>query len=211
MDEAKPELSRRDVVVFVIDARKPMLEHQLGGLPFAFVALDCVARCMTERIVSAESDLMAVVLVGTAKTGNAYDFAHQSVLMPLAELRASRIRELRNLVAEAKLFGKGDFGADIGGPMEEGEEGRLSVSMALHHVQLLLSKELKANDATKRCIFFTCADHAGAPLRRRAAAPRDCLLPTRSRSRARARRAAACSRSSARGRARGEHEVARHA
>lgn len=158
MDEVKHELSRKDVVLFVIDVREPMLRNKMGNVPFAFMALECAATCMADRVVSAESDLLGIVLAGTRDKANEFGFENHVVLSPLAEPRAARIRELRNRIGEATELGVQAAFEDFGGPMD----GSFAVSSSLHLAQLTLNVPATKN-ATKRVFWFTCADHAGAP------------------------------------------------
>jgi hypothetical protein len=92
------DFNRRDCVLFVIDARRAMFANKCGDVAFAHVALACAADCMAERVVSADSDLVGVLLVGTARSANDFGFERAAVLCPLAEPRAVQIRELRNII-----------------------------------------------------------------------------------------------------------------
>lgn len=157
-EEEKVDISNKEAVLFIVDVREPMLTNKLGNASFAFNALECAANCMADRVVSADSDLLGILLVGTKNSPqDGYHFNNQTVLNALAEPRAIRIRDLRNRIGEAVELEINTRFEDFGGPME----GDFSVASALHHAQLLLNvKETKG--VTKRVLWFTCSDHAGA-------------------------------------------------
>jgi hypothetical protein len=163
------DFNRRDCVLFVIDARRAMFANKCGDVAFAHVALACAADCMAERVVSADSDLVGVLLVGTARSANDFGFERAAVLCPLAEPRAVQIRELRNIIADANLFGAdGGFDKDRFG---EPAEDAVVVSEALHLAQMLMSELPKAKGASKRVFWLTCYDHAGEALCKSQARP----------------------------------------
>ncbi|XP_058424244.1 X-ray repair cross-complementing protein 6 isoform X2 [Diceros bicornis minor] len=87
--------SGRDSLIFLVDASKAMFESQDEDelTPFD-MSIQCVRNVYTNKIISSDQDLLAVVFYGTKKDKNSVNFKNIYVLQELDNPGAKRVQEL---------------------------------------------------------------------------------------------------------------------
>ncbi|KAF8953037.1 X-ray repair cross-complementing protein 6 [Haplosporangium bisporale] len=96
--------SSRDSILFVIDCSPPMLQpDQEGEVPFK-TAIKCASAVLLNKIVTSETDLVGIVLYGTAKSKNANNFENIYVLQDLDAPDVHKILQLESVENESFNF-----------------------------------------------------------------------------------------------------------
>ncbi|KAI9235958.1 MAG: SPOC like C-terminal domain-containing protein [Podila humilis] len=96
--------SSRDSILFVIDCSPPMLQpDQEGEVPFK-TAIKCASAVLLNKIVTSETDLVGIVLYGTAKSKNANNFENIYVLQDLDAPDVHKILQLESIENESFNF-----------------------------------------------------------------------------------------------------------
>jgi hypothetical protein len=133
--QVAPEFNVKDSVLFVIDARKAMCERGPGGGPSCFQqSLSCVLKCMEDRILGGERDLVGVLLFGTEKTkvpNGHQSFHHVYVLQELEEPSAASMRTVSLICAgeeAARAEGGGGSSAAAAAATLAAEFGHMEAS-----------------------------------------------------------------------------------
>ncbi|KAM9229092.1 X-ray repair cross-complementing protein 6 isoform 1-T1 [Dugong dugon] len=90
--------SGRDSLIFLVDASRAMFESQNEGdedelTPFE-MSIECILSVYTNKIISSDRDLLAVVFYGTKKDKNSVNFKNIYVLQELDNPGAKRVLEL---------------------------------------------------------------------------------------------------------------------
>uniref|UniRef100_A0A8C4L2Z6 X-ray repair cross-complementing protein 6 n=1 Tax=Equus asinus TaxID=9793 RepID=A0A8C4L2Z6_EQUAS len=87
--------SGRDSLIFLVDASKAMFESQDEDelTPFD-MSIQCIQSVYTNKIISSDQDLLAVVFYGTEKDKNSVNFKNIYVLQELDNPGAKRVLEL---------------------------------------------------------------------------------------------------------------------
>ncbi|XP_004484200.2 X-ray repair cross-complementing protein 6 isoform X1 [Dasypus novemcinctus] len=87
--------SGRDSLIFLVDASKTMFESQDEDelTPFD-MSIQCILSVYTNKIISSDRDLLAVVFYGTEKDKNSVNFKNVYVLQELDNPGAKRVLEL---------------------------------------------------------------------------------------------------------------------
>uniref|UniRef100_F6PNM7 X-ray repair cross complementing 6 n=1 Tax=Equus caballus TaxID=9796 RepID=F6PNM7_HORSE len=90
--------SGRDSLIFLVDASKAMFESQDEDelTPFD-MSIQCIQSVYTNKIISSNQDLLAVVFYGTEKDKNSVNFKNIYVLQELDNPGAKRVLELDRL------------------------------------------------------------------------------------------------------------------
>ena len=99
-DSSHPD-SQKDCVLFLIDARAPMCVQSGDGPSPLAQALGCVQSCMKDRLYGGDSDLVGVLLYGTAKTklpDDQQQFPHVYQLQEIDQPNSTGMRELQQLI-----------------------------------------------------------------------------------------------------------------
>nr|XP_004610780.1 unnamed protein product [Sorex araneus] len=87
--------SGRDSLIFLVDASRAMFDSQgEDGLTPFDMSIQCIQSVYTNKIISSDRDLLAVVFYGTEKEKNSVDFKHIYVLQELDSPGAKRVLEL---------------------------------------------------------------------------------------------------------------------
>ncbi|KAF9374594.1 X-ray repair cross-complementing protein 6 [Podila verticillata] len=96
--------SSRDSILFVIDCSPSMLQpDQEGEVPFK-TAIKCASAVLLNKIVTSETDLVGIVLYGTAKAKNANNFENIYVLQDLDAPDVHKILQLESIENESFNF-----------------------------------------------------------------------------------------------------------
>ncbi|KAG0031071.1 X-ray repair cross-complementing protein 6 [Podila clonocystis] len=96
--------SSRDSVLFVIDCSPPMLQpDQEDEIPFK-TAIKCARAVLMNKIVATETDLVGIVLYGTAKSKNSNNFENIYVLQDLEEPNVHKILQLDSIENDSFNF-----------------------------------------------------------------------------------------------------------
>ncbi|XP_043295749.1 X-ray repair cross-complementing protein 6 isoform X4 [Cervus elaphus] len=87
--------SGRDSLIFLVDASRAMFESQDEDelTPFD-MSIQCIRSVYTNKIISSDRDLLAVVFYGTKKDKNSVNFKNIYVLQELDNPGAKRVQEL---------------------------------------------------------------------------------------------------------------------
>lgn len=87
--------SGRDSLIFLVDASRAMFESQDEDelTPFD-MSIQCIQSVYTNKIISSDRDLLAVVFYGTEKDKNSVNFKNIYVLQELDSPGAKRVQEL---------------------------------------------------------------------------------------------------------------------
>uniref|UniRef100_A0A8D0VDH4 Ku domain-containing protein n=1 Tax=Sus scrofa TaxID=9823 RepID=A0A8D0VDH4_PIG len=87
--------SGRDSLIFLVDASRAMFESQDEDelTPFD-MSIQCIQSVYTNKIISSDRDLLAVVFYGTKKDKNSVNFKNIYVLQELDSPGAKRVQEL---------------------------------------------------------------------------------------------------------------------
>ncbi|KAF0883206.1 XRCC6 protein, partial [Crocuta crocuta] len=93
--------SGRDSLIFLVDGSKAMFESQdeVELTPFD-MSIQCIQNVYTNKIISSNQDLLAVVFYGTEKDKNSVNFKNIYVLQELDNPGAKRVRELDQFKGE---------------------------------------------------------------------------------------------------------------
>jgi len=146
----------KDCIIFLVDARRSMISAEVAGQKSRFLqALSCIASCMRERIVSGDSDLVGVVLFGTAESrapNEMQPFPHTYVLLEPEVPSGAAIRELTKLVETADLSAFGCMA----------DAAELELSNTLWLVAMLLNATPRARACRKRVIVISDDDDPSA-------------------------------------------------
>ncbi|KAG0331408.1 X-ray repair cross-complementing protein 6, partial [Podila humilis] len=96
-DIQEAQWSNRDSILFVIDCSPSMHEpDQDGEIPFK-TAIKCAMTVLLNKIISSDSDLVGVVLYGTAKSENSNNFSNIYVLQDLEAPNVHKIKQLESI------------------------------------------------------------------------------------------------------------------
>ncbi|XP_069855743.1 X-ray repair cross-complementing protein 6 [Dipodomys merriami] len=89
------QYSGRDSLIFLVDASRAMFESDSGDelTPFD-MSIQCIVSVYTNKIISSNRDLLAVVFYGTEKDKNSVNFKNIYVLQELDNPGAKRVLEL---------------------------------------------------------------------------------------------------------------------
>ncbi|CAG0884455.1 unnamed protein product [Darwinula stevensoni] len=158
-EEEVTKLYGRDGLVFLLDATASMFEPLLSGADEAIKqCLECVKRTLMNKIISSDSDLVGVVLFGTEKSKNIYNFEHVLVLVDLSCPSADSIKKVESFLDVKKLAN------------EFGHSQAFLLSDALWICQHMFNNS-KMKFATRRVMIFTRNDdpHASDPQKQRQA------------------------------------------
>ncbi|KAG0207556.1 X-ray repair cross-complementing protein 6 [Mortierella sp. GBA30] len=96
--------SNRDSILFVIDCSPSMLQpSEDGEIPF-YTAIKCAMTVQLNKIISSESDLVGIVLYGTAKSKNSNNFENIYVLQELETPDVQKIQQLEAIEDSALTY-----------------------------------------------------------------------------------------------------------
>ncbi|XP_006917436.1 X-ray repair cross-complementing protein 6 [Pteropus alecto] len=95
LEAGEYKYSGRDSLIFVVDASRAMFESQSEDelTPFD-MSIQCIKSVYTNKIISSDRDLLAVVFYGTEKDKNSVNFKNIYVLQELDNPGAKRVLEL---------------------------------------------------------------------------------------------------------------------
>lgn len=139
----------KDAVIFLIDASQEMFVEEDDETPFQ-LCLKCARTTLTNKIISSNKDLTAIVFFGTEKSKNAKnasDFKHIYVFQELGEPGAERVLETDELMEmEPEEFER-----------KYGHSKDFSLADALWTCSIIFSN-CTSKLAHKRILLFTCED-----------------------------------------------------
>ncbi|KAF9967257.1 X-ray repair cross-complementing protein 6 [Mortierella alpina] len=144
--------SSRDSILFVIDCSPSMLKpSEDGEIPF-YTAIKCAMTVQLNKIISSESDLVGIVLYGTAKSKNSNNFENIYVLQELDAPDVQKIQQLESIDDKSLDFDEA-FGTS-NGKYTLGEMFWTATNLFGSHAQRV---------GSKRLFLFTNEDdpHAG--------------------------------------------------
>ena len=155
-DGGQDEAYQRDCLLFLIDARAPMLERTEDGAdPPLVQALTGVLSCMRERIVGTSSrDMIGVVLYGTEHSkspAGVQTFDSMYTLVDIDVPSASAMRDVQKL-----LHGR-DFCGAFGH-----SSAPFETANALWYVSILLNSAERAKKCARRVFLLTNDDGSAA-------------------------------------------------
>ncbi|XP_045635752.1 X-ray repair cross-complementing protein 6 [Ursus americanus] len=141
--------SGRDSLIFLVDGSRAMFESQgeVELTPFD-MSIQCIQSVYTNKIISSDQDLLAVVFYGTEKDKNSVNFKNIYVLQELDNPGAKRVLELDQFKGEQ---GKKHFQGLIG----HGAEYSLSEVL---WVCANLFSDVQVKMSHKRIMLFTNED-----------------------------------------------------
>ncbi|XP_077932807.1 X-ray repair cross-complementing protein 6 isoform X1 [Halichoerus grypus] len=141
--------SGRDSLIFLVDGSRAMFESQgeVELTPFD-MSIQCIQSVYTNKIISSDQDLLAVVFYGTEKDKNSVNFKNIYVLQELDNPGAKRVLELNRFKGEQ---GKKHFQDLIG----HGSDYSLSEVL---WVCANLFSDVQVKMSHKRIMLFTNED-----------------------------------------------------
>ncbi|XP_075409760.1 X-ray repair cross-complementing protein 6 [Tenrec ecaudatus] len=139
--------SGRDSLIFLVDTSRAMFESQDEMTPFD-MSIQCILSVYTNKIISSDRDLLAVVFFGTEKEKNSVNFKNIYVLQELDNPGAKRVLELEQFKGQS---GKQHFQDLIG----HGSDYSLSEAL---WVCANLFSDVQFKMSHKRVMLFTNED-----------------------------------------------------
>jgi ATP-dependent DNA helicase 2 subunit 1 len=90
--------SNRDSLIFLVDCHPSMFKVSETGPSHFQQSLKCVVDCMTSKIISSDSDFVAVVFFSTRALNNLNDLPNVFVLQNLEQVSAKKIQEVESFL-----------------------------------------------------------------------------------------------------------------